>query len=128
MAEVFFVPLSGQPFGDHAIWARSQAQLLEAGLCYSQTEPTRLRGHRIYPNRHGVVNHTTAISPGEDHDTLFPAEPAVLTSSHDAVYLGFEDAKQLQQDLHDLMNRDKAIGGGQRYPLWFVEDRPSART
>ena len=119
VAEVLFVPLSRSPLHDHGVWAASRARLLQTGLRYSQTQPTRLRGHRIYRDVYGVVNHNSAVSPGQDHDPLVPSEPAVFTASHDAVYLDFEDAKQMQRDLEGVMQRYKAIGGGQRYLVWL---------
>ena len=119
VAEVFFVPYSHSPLHDHAVWAASRTRLLQTGLRYSQTQPTRLRGHRIYRDVHGVVNHNSAISPTQDHDPLAPDEPAVFTASHDAVYLDFEDAKRMQRDLEGVMQRYKAIGGGQRYLIWL---------
>jgi len=78
-----------------------------------------LRGHRIYRDEGGMVNHQLAVNAETNHDTLGPASPALLTASHDAVYLDFADAKRLQQELHDLMVRYKALGGGQRYLLWL---------
>ena len=119
VAEVFFVPHSRSPLHDHGVWAASRTRLLQTGLQYSQTQPTRLRGHRIYRDVHGVVNYNSAVSPTQDHNSLRPDEPAVFTGSHDAVYLDFEDAKRMQRDLEDVMQQYKAIGGGQRYLVWL---------
>ena len=119
VAETFFVPLSRSAITDHGVWAASRARLLQTGLRYSQSQPTRLGGHRIYRDQHGVVNHNSAISPEVDHNPLVPDEPAVFTASHDSVFLDFEDAKRLQGELDALMKRYKTIGGGQRYLVWL---------
>ena len=119
VAEVFFVPLGRSAIADHGVWAASRARLLQTGLRYSQSQPTRLSGHRIYRDLHGVVNHNSASGPAADHSPLGPEEPAVFTASHDAVHLDFEDAKRFQRELDALMQRYKAIGGGQRYLVWL---------
>ena len=119
VAEVFFVPLSRSPVAEYGVWARSRARLLQTGVQYAQSQPTRVGGDRIYRDGHGVVNHTAAVSLTENHDPLRLDEPAVYTASHDAMYLGFEEAKQFQRDLHALMGRYKTIGGGQRYLVWL---------
>jgi len=118
-ADVFFVPLSGWHYDDHAVWARSRASLVDTGLRYGHAQDEALRGHRIYRDERGVVNHQLAVNAETNHDPLGPASPALLTASHDAVYLDFADAKRLQQELHDLMIRYKGLGGGQRYLLWL---------
>ncbi len=118
-ADVYFVPLSGSPLGDHGVWAKSRAALLRQGLRYSLTQDSMLRGHRIYRDEYGVVNHALALSAEADHDPLGPAAPAVFTASHDAVFLDFEDAKRLQRELDALLRRSKTLGGSQRYLLWL---------
>lgn len=119
VAAVYFVPLSGWHYDDHAVWARSRARLVEAGLRYGHAQDEALRGHRIYRDERGVVSHQLAVDAGTNHDPLGPGSPALYTASNDAVYLDFADAKRLQQELHDLMERYKVIGGSQRYLLWL---------
>jgi len=119
VAEVFFVHKSPSPITEHGAWVRSRARLLQTGVQFAHSQPTRVSGDRIYRDEHGVVNHTAAVSPAENHDPLCPDEPAVFTASHDAVYLDFEEAKRFQRDLDALMGRYKTIGGGQRYLVWL---------
>lgn len=118
-ADVYFVPLSGSPFEDHAVWAQERAALVQQGLRFGHAQSARLRGHRVYRDEHGVVTHVLAVSAQENHDPLVPSEPALFTASHDAVYLNFEDAKQLQGELDALLRRYAMRGGGQRYLLWL---------
>jgi len=92
---------------------------VDTGLRYGHAQDEALRGHRIYRDERGVVNHQLAVNAETNHDPLGPASPALLTASHDEVYLDFVNAKRLQQELHDLMVRYKALGGGQRYVLWL---------
>lgn len=118
-ADVYFVPFSGSPFADHAVWAQSRTALILRGLRYAHAQSTRLRGHRVYRDEHGVPSHMLAVSAGENYDPLLPGEPALFTASHDTVYLNFEDAKRLQGELDALLRRYATLGGGQRYLLWL---------
>ena len=68
VAEVLFVPLSRSPAVEYGVWSRSRARLLQTGIRYAQGQPTRVSGDRIYRDEHGVVNHTAAVSPTENHD------------------------------------------------------------
>lgn len=118
-ADVYFVPHSGSPFADHAVWAQERAALLGRGLRFGHAQAPRLRGHRVYRDEHGVTTHMLAVSADENYDPLAPGEPALFTASHDAVYLNFEEAKRLQGELDALLRRYATVGGGQRYLLWL---------
>jgi hypothetical protein len=118
-ADMFFVPLSGSPFAEYDRWHQSRTALLKSGMEYGFTQPTQLRGHRVYRDEHGVVSHMLAVSATENNNPLLPNEPAMFVVSHDAVYLNFEDAKRLQTELDSLLRRYANLGGGQRHMLWL---------
>ena len=60
---------------------------------------------------------STMMAKGPDQDITYlePDAPAILTLSHDAVYLSFEDAKRLQKELYTLSQSYFGKGGDARY-------------
>jgi hypothetical protein len=118
-ADLFFVPLSGSSLAEYDSWNQSRIALLKSGMEYGFTQPIQFRGHRVYRDEHGVVNHSLAVNATENNNPLLPNEPAIFLASHDAVYLDFEDAKRLQAELDALLRKYANLGGGQRHLIWL---------
>ncbi len=74
-------------------------------------------GTRVYRDSRGRLQIQMAVSPDRNWTSLAPELPAVLAAWRDGLYLDFDDAKQLQRELFDLLLRYQAKDGAQRYLL-----------
>lgn len=74
-------------------------------------------GTRIYRDGRGRLQIQMAVSPDSNWTSLAPDRPAVLAAWRDGLYLDFEDAKRLQQELFSLLLRYQQLDGAQRYLL-----------
>lgn len=72
-------------------------------------------GTRIYRDDAGALQVQMAVRPDVDASTLDAHEPAVLSAWRDGVYLDFDDAKELQRALYELLERYLGRRGAQRY-------------
>ena len=118
-ADVFFVPYEAQSAEslETALAERDRfwEQLLRENVVRARREAVGAYGTRIYRDPHGRVQVQTAVTPTENFTTLDPAGPAALSAWRDSVYLDFEDAKQLQRELFELLLRYQRKRGAQRY-------------
>ena len=74
-------------------------------------------GTRVYRDPRGRLQFQMAVSPERNWTSLSADQPAVLAAWRDGLYLDFDDAKQLQRELFDLLLRYQGKNGAQRYLL-----------
>jgi len=74
-------------------------------------------GTRIYRDARGRLQIQMAVNPDSNWSSLAPDRPAVLAAWRDGLYLDFDDAKRLQQELFDLLLKYQRLDGAQRYLL-----------
>jgi len=118
-ADVFFVPfdatladsLEALMHARDAYWER----LLRMNVVRSRQEAVGSWGTRIYRDARGRLQIQTAVTARQNTTTLEPADPAVLSSWRDNVYLDFQDAKALQREMFALLQRYQQKQGAQRY-------------
>ena len=116
VADAFFVPNRLRTTFQNA-WADEFEQAARRGLEHVYGEHLADWGELIFRNEAGIFSTSLAKAPGQPVTSLGPDAPALLTTTHDAVYLDFDDAKALQRDLHVLLETYAAKGGAQRYLL-----------
>ena len=90
-------------------------KLLRENVVRARREHVGDWGTRIYRDTRGRLQIQTAITPDKNYTTLDLAGPAVLSAWRDRVYLDFEDAKALQQEMFALLKRYQQKQGAQRY-------------
>ncbi len=110
----------------------TSAESLEAGLAQRDSYwENRLRravvtareqqvgtwGTRVYRDPRGRLQFQMAVSPERNWTSLSAEQPAVLAAWRDGLYLDFEDAKELQRELFELLLRYQRKNGVQRYLL-----------
>ena len=119
VADGFFVPFEATSAESlEAALAERDAywqDLLRRNVVRARLEKVETYGTRIYRDARGRLQVQMAVTPEQNHTTLAPNDPAVLSAWRDAVYLDFEDAKALQLEMFDLLKRYQQPRGAQRY-------------
>ena len=118
-ADVFFVPFEATGAADleaaladrDAYWER----LLRRHVVRARSEAMGVWGTRIYRDARGRVQVQTAVSPDANASMLDDGMPAALSAWRDQLWLEHGDAKALQRELYDLVQRYQRRRGGQRY-------------
>lgn len=118
-ADVFFVPFEATGAEDleaalaerDAYWER----LLRRHVVRARSEAMGVWGTRIYRDARGRVQVQTAVSPDANASMLDDGMPAALSAWRDQVWLDHADAKALQRELYDLVQRYQRARGAQRY-------------
>lgn len=119
VADVFFIPFEATSAESlermleerDAYWEK----LLRQGVVDVRREDVETWGTRIYRDARGRLQIQTAITPTHNYTLLDPDRPAALSAWRDSVYLDFEDAKALQQEMFALLQRYHQKEGAQRY-------------
>lgn len=119
VADIFFIPfdvtsaesLEAALAEREAYWER----LLRSNVVRARQERIGVWGTRIYRDGRGRLQIQTAVRPDRNYTTLDPSGPAVLSAWRDRVYLDFEDAKALQREMFELLQRYQKKQGAQRY-------------
>jgi hypothetical protein len=118
-ADVFFVPYEATTADslESALAARDAywETLLRRNVVRARMEAVGTWGTRIYRDARGRLQVQTAVNPFQNFTTLHPAGPAVLSAWRDSLFLDFEDAKTLQQEMFALLKRYGQKRGAQRY-------------
>lgn len=121
IADVFFVPFEASAaedleaaLADREAWV---ASLLRRSVVRARREAIGVWGTRIYRDVRGRVQVQMAVRPDADADPPGPEGPAVLSAWRDALELDHHDAKALQRELLELLNRYQAKRGAQRYVI-----------
>ena len=91
------------------------ATMLRRGVVRARIEDIETWGTRIYKDERGRLQVQTAIRPDENYTMLDDSSPAVLSAWRDSVHLDFEDAKRLQKEMFELLQRYNQKAGSQRY-------------
>ncbi len=122
VAEAFFVPYELTPLetpqalleAEHAPRERRLVEgLVRAGLeVLEQGEP--VWGARI-ALEHGRLTASNSIGPNSSWNFLDPTAPAIADWWAEGVQLEFEDAKALQAEMCDLIERYRSRSGPQSY-------------
>jgi DNA-binding Lrp family transcriptional regulator len=118
-ADAFFIPFDATSAESlesalaerEAFWERQ----LRESVVRARRERVGVWGTRIYRDVRGRLQIQTAVTPERNFTTLDPEGPAVLSAWRDRVYLDFEDAKELQREMFDLLLRYQRKEGSQRY-------------
>lgn len=90
-------------------------ELLRRNVVKARLDTMGAWGTRIYRDARGRLQVQTALTPRSNVTSLDPQAPAVLSAWRDSLTLDFEDAKALQRELFDLLQRYLAKSGAQRY-------------
>ncbi len=118
-ADLFFVPFEATAAEslESALAERDLywERLLRHNVVRSRVEALGSWGTRVYRDGRGRLQVQTAVTPEENATTLDPDGPAVLSAWRDSVTLDFEDAKDLQREMFDLLMRYQQKAGAQRY-------------
>ncbi|UCH26741.1 MAG: hypothetical protein JSV66_03580 [Trueperaceae bacterium] len=96
-----------------AYWER----LLRRNVVRARLEAVGTWGTRIYRDNRDRLQVQMAIAPDKNVTTLDPDSPAVVSAWRDSLYLDFDEAKELQHELFDLIKRYQRKRGAQRYVL-----------
>jgi DNA-binding MarR family transcriptional regulator len=118
-ADIFFVPFEATGAEDlesalaerDADWER----LLRRHVVRARSEAMGNWGTRIYRDARGRLQVQTALGPEANASLLDPDMPAALSAWRDQVWLDHGDAKALQRELYDLLQRYQRNRGSQRY-------------
>ena len=116
VADAFFIPNSLR-ITPYDAWLGKLEQAAKRGLEHAYGEHLADWGELIFRNEAGIFSTSLAKAPGQPVTSMEPGAPAMLTRTHDAIYLDFDDAKTLQRDLHALFETYAAKQGVQRYLL-----------
>lgn len=123
VAEAFFVPFEASANADleSALAEREAASqaLLRQSVVRARRDAIGAWGTRIYRDARGRLQVHMAVQPEADASMLDAAQPAVLSAWRDTVMLTHEDAKALQRELAELLDRFENRSGPQRYALHF---------
>lgn len=119
IADVFFVPFEASDaedleaaLADREAWVTA---LLRRSVVRARREAIGTWGTRIYRDARGRVQVQMAVRPDVDAQPPGPDGPAVLSAWRDAIELDYPDAKALQRELFDLLERYQRKRGAQRY-------------
>jgi len=119
VADVFFVPFEASAAGDlEEALAEREAwveRLFRRAVVRARREALGTWGTRIYRDERGRVQVQMAVRPDADVAPIDPEGPAVLSAWRDALELDYPDAKQLQRELIELLQRYQRKRGAQRY-------------
>lgn len=120
-AESFFVPYEVTPSEtlDSAMRERERywETLLRRNVVRVRSEDVGSWGTRIYRDARGRLQVQAAVTPERNYTLLAPERPAALSAWRDAVYLDFDDAKMIQQEMFALLKKYQQKTGAQRYIL-----------
>ncbi len=120
-AESFFVPYEVTPSEtlESAVQERERYWeiLLRQNVVRVRSEDVGIWGTRIYRDTRGRLQVQAAVTPEQNYTLLAPERPAALSAWRDAVYLDFDDAKTLQQEMFALLKKYQQKAGAQRYIL-----------
>ena len=118
-ADVFFVPFETTSAESLEAMMRERDSYWEAmlrrGVVRARAEDVGTWGTRVYRDERGRLQVQTAVTPERNYTMLDADRPAVLSAWRDSVYLDFEDAKALQQEMFALLQRYHQKRGAQRY-------------
>jgi hypothetical protein len=121
IADVFFVPFEASAAEDlEAALAEREAwvaAVLRRAVVRARREAIGVWGTRIYRDDRGRVQVQMAVRPDADAAPPGPEGPAVLSAWRDALELDYPDAKALQRELFELLERYQAKRGAQRYVI-----------
>lgn len=121
IADVFFVPFEASAAEDlEAALAEREAwvaTVLRRAVVRARREAIGVWGTRIYRDERGRVQVQMAVRPDADAEPPGPEGPAVLSAWRDALELDYPDAKALQRELFELLQRYQAKRGAQRYVI-----------
>lgn len=119
VSDVFFVPFEAgdatdleQALAEREAWVE---RLFRRSVVRARREALGTWGTRIYRDDRGRVQVQMAVRPDADASTLDPSGPAVLSAWRDGLELDHHDAKALQRELFDLLQRYQRMRGAQRY-------------
>jgi|SRR5690606_29182083 len=118
-AEVFFVPFEAT--GSESLEAalaerdRNLESLLRRSVVQARLDSIGTWGTRIYRDVRGRLQVQTALTPDSNVTSLDAEAPAVLSAWRDSLALDFEDAKALQREMFELLQRYLQKEGSQRY-------------
>ena len=118
-ADIFFVPYEATSAETLEVMIRERdlywAHLLRKGVVQARIEDIGTWGTRIYKDYLGRLQIQTATNPETNYTMLDDSRPAALSAWRDSVYLDFEDAKNLQQEMFQLLKKYNQKKGSQRY-------------
>lgn len=118
-ADVFFVPFEiTRSESLEAALAERDAYwevLLRRNVVRGRREALGEWGTRFYRDRRGRLQVQSAVTPAANATTLDPAAPATLSLWRDQLQLDFADAKELQREMFELVQRYQRRTGAQRY-------------
>lgn len=118
-ADVFFVPFEATGAETlEAVMAERDAyweRTLRRNVVRARLETMGTWGTRIYRDGRGRLQVQTAVAPDENVTLLDPDLPAALSAWRDRLELDFADAKALQRELFELVQRYSRLRGAQRY-------------
>lgn len=119
VADTFFVPFEATDAESLEVALaerdRLSEQLLRRNVVKSRLDTIGAWGTRIYRDPRGRLQVQTALTPSSNVTSLDPEAPAVLSAWRDSLKLDFEDAKALQREMFDLLQRYLEKDGAQRY-------------
>ncbi len=118
-ADIFFVPYEATSAETLEVMIRDRdlywAQQLRKGVVKARIDDIGTWGTRIYKDALGRLQIQTATTPETNYTMLDDDRPAALSAWRDSVHLDFEDAKQLQQEMFELLKKYNQKKGAQRY-------------
>lgn len=118
-ADIFFVPYEATTAESlEAMMAERDSyweKLLRKAVVQTRIEDLGTWGTRIYKDNRGRLQVQTAVNPEENYSMLDQNQAAILSSWRDSVYLDFDDAKELQTEMFELLKRYQQKSGNQRY-------------
>ncbi len=118
-ANIFFVPYEATTAETLEVMMQERdlyfASLLRRGVVQARTEDIGTWGTRIYKDQRGRLQIQTAVTPDKNYTMLDADRPAVLSAWRDSVYLDYQDAKALQKEMFQLLQKYNQKEGAQRY-------------
>ena len=118
-ADVFFVPYeaSSAESLERMMSEREHywESLLRRNVVRTRSEEVGTWGTRIYKDERGRLQIQTAVTPDKNYTMLDSEHAAVLSAWRDSIYLDYEDAKTLQNEMFNLLKRYTQKRGSQRY-------------
>lgn len=119
VADVFFVPFEASEAEslETALAERERyaEDLLRRNVVRTRMEALGNWGTRVYRDERGRLQVQTAVTPDANVTMLDPGAPAVLSAWRDNLMLDYEDAKELQREMYDLLLTYLRKQGPQRY-------------
>ncbi len=120
-AESFFVPYEITPSESLEAAMREREryweELLRKNVVRVRSEDVGSWGTRVYRDARGRLQVQAAVTPERNYTLLAPERPAALSAWRDALYLDYDDAKTLQQEMFALLKKYQKKAGAQRYIL-----------